>query len=225
MWQKKNEHLILHSLASTGKKQLPGMPLTLKTYLSQALQPVLLCCRKQPLEGSSRKSWLQPAGNFTRKQIATGNNVFVKTEMFWEAEKLNPCWSQERDLQRMDARCGGPGSHQGTAVLLLAGAGEIPWASPRSRRAGGLGTPPMPGQEGPLRGCPATPGHGWRAWSPARLCLLLAVEAELMAALSHFHPRIFFLKTWSSEYVFFLLLGKPNYHRFLSICILYVSWL
>lgn len=194
MWQKKNEHLILHSLACTGKKQLPGFK-DIKDIFVTSL--VLLCCRKQPLEGSSRKSWLQPAGNFTRKQLASGNNVFVKTEMFWEAESLNPCWTQEVDLQRMDARHGGPGSHQETAVLLMAGAGETPWASLCSGRAGGLGTPPTPGQEGPLRGCPATPGHGWHTWSPARLCLLLAVEAELMAALSHFHnywifPEIFF---------------------------------
>lgn len=65
-WQK-NKHLILHSLAHMGKKQLPGMPSMLKTYLSQALQPVLFCCRKQPLEGNSCNSRLQPAGNFTRK--------------------------------------------------------------------------------------------------------------------------------------------------------------
>lgn len=56
MWQKKNEHLILHSLARTGEKQLPGMLLILKTYLSQALQPVLLCCRKQTLEENSHSS-------------------------------------------------------------------------------------------------------------------------------------------------------------------------
>jgi len=56
MWQKKNEHLILHSLEHMGKKQLPGMPLTLTTCLSQALQPVLFCYRKQPLEGNSRNS-------------------------------------------------------------------------------------------------------------------------------------------------------------------------
>lgn len=50
--------------------------------------------------------------------------------MFWEAENLNPCWTQEVDLQRTAARRGGPGSHQGTAVLLMAGAGETPLGIP-----------------------------------------------------------------------------------------------
>lgn len=79
-WQKKSKHLILHSLARTGEKQLPGMPLMLKTCLSQALQPLLLCCRKQTLEGNSHNSRFQPAGNFARKQLSNGNKACLSKQ-------------------------------------------------------------------------------------------------------------------------------------------------
>lgn len=72
-WQKKNGHLILHNLAHTEEKQLPGMPLMLKTYLSQALQAVLLCCRKQTLEGNSHNSRFNLPGNFEMKLLSSGN--------------------------------------------------------------------------------------------------------------------------------------------------------
>lgn len=79
-WQKKKEHLILHSLAHTGEKQLPGMQLMLKTYLSRASQPVLLYCRKQTLEGNSHNSRFQPAGNFARKPLSNGNKACLSKQ-------------------------------------------------------------------------------------------------------------------------------------------------
>lgn len=162
MWQKKNDHLLLHSLACTGKKSLPGTLSVLKTYLSQALQTVLLCWGKQPLEGNSGNSWLWLAGNFTRKYRSPGNNGCLPEWGCSGKQRDETLAGPEAEPQQVGARCAGP-----TGPCPTRGCPSCWWQVLRVRSGRPcllaglalLAQPLMPGQEGLLWGNPATPGH------------------------------------------------------------------